>query len=532
MKIILVYIDNHKKITGYLFVDEWLICKATDLSLGLASIKAYSRLDPFIEKSCKFVNRVYVDHLTSDLIAQDILSEDPDLVGFSINLWNFEKTKSIGRIIKGKNPKIKIVLGGPMVPDDIELNKQMLFSNPEIDALIRGEGELPFRQLLRYYLRKGNGSKISNTALRNRNHLFVSKERISLKNLSELPSPYLSGEVTIYDNTAGLVALETSRGCIFDCAYCRYHGGEKPRFFNIEKVRQEFKLLKNKNFKGNVFITDPLFNVNKERAKDILKIMEGIDYKICLDIRLEFIDDEMIELFKNIPGLELSVGIQSINPVALRNINRPTNIPRCRETLLKLAQEGINVGVDLIMGLPGDNYQKFKKTIDWVVYCRAEQVDVNDLIIIPNSPLEKLTGNFKIKYNRENMALSNYSFSNKDMIKASHFKIAFQFLFGYHQKVFNILVYDYKLKPSDIIEKFVYVAKERGEIPNGRLFDLSNIRFSDQTFFYFLKYLFGYSEIVRYFLKPFKESSISLRDNENYKVEFGELQSNKSRERL
>lgn len=525
MNIALVYIDSHKKITGHLFVDEWLMSKATDLSLGLASIRTYSRLDPLIKKNCKFVNRVYIDYLANDFIVQDILSSDPDLVGFSINLWNFDKTKSIWKIIKKKNPKIKIVLGGPMVPDDLGLNKRMLSSYPQINALIRGEGEIPFRQLLRYYLKKETYPLIPNTALREEDNIFVSKKRIWLEDLSELPSPYLSGEVTIYDNATGLLALETSRGCIYDCAYCHAHGGEGLRFYNTEKVKQEFKLLKNKNFKGNLFITDPLLNFNKKHAKEILRIMQGFNFKkICLDIRLEFIDNEMIELFKSIPGLDLSVGIQSINPLALRDINRPTNISKCREVLLGLVREGINVGVDLIMGLPGDSYNTFKRTIDWVVYCKVEKVDINDLIVIPSSPLEKLVRKFKIKYdkNKNNFVLSTYSFNKKEMIKASHFRIAFEFLFGYYQKIFYILVYKFKFKPSKIIEKFVSIAKKRKEISPGRLLNLNGIHFSDQTIFRFLKHLFKDKETTKYFLKLFKQSTVLLNDNKNYKIEFGQ----------
>ncbi len=94
----------------------WLISKAVDLPLGLASIRAYSRQDPLINKACQFINRIYLDTVSSDVMAEDVLSQEPDLVGFSANLWNFEKTKSVWEIIKSKNPGIKIMLGGPYGP--------------------------------------------------------------------------------------------------------------------------------------------------------------------------------------------------------------------------------------------------------------------------------------------------------------------------------------------------------------------------------------------------------------------------------
>ncbi|OGX25700.1 MAG: hypothetical protein A2Y03_09515 [Omnitrophica WOR_2 bacterium GWF2_38_59] len=520
MRIVLVYIDNHKKIVGHVFSDEWLICKAVDLPLGLASVRTYSRQDPLINKECQFINRIYIDTLSNEAIADDILSQDPDIVGFSCNLWNFEKTKSVSSFVKGKNSNIKIVFGGPMVPDDVESNKLMLDSNSHIDVLIRGEGELAFKQLLKYYLNKETISNIPNTALREGNKVFVSEIRSSLKDLSELPSPYLTGDVMVQDDATGLVALETSRGCIFDCAYCRYHGGERPRFFNIERLKEEIEYLRSKNFKGTVFLTDALLNADPKWAKNVLRVLEGIDFKICIDVRPELIDDEMINLFTKIPGLAFSVGLQSINPEALKNINRPTNIKKCREAIIKLGKSGVNTGIDLILGLPGDNYEKFKKTLDWVVYCKADQVDINDLIIIPNSNLENSVKKFEIKTNKDNMVLSNYSFTEEDMVKASHFKICFQFLHGFYQKLFFKLVFKFRFKPSDIIEIFIREANKRGEIPAGRLLDLTGIYFSDKTILSFLKCLFDDRITVKHFLKLFTEQSERLKENVNYRLEF------------
>jgi hypothetical protein len=230
-------------------------------------------------------------------------------------------------------------------------------------------------------------------------------------------------------------------------------------------------------------------------------------------------------MFTKIPGLEFSVGMQSINPVALKNINRPTNIAKCREVILELAKNKIHAGIDLIMGLPGDNYESFTMTIDWTVYCRAQQVDINDLIILHNSDLERMAESFKIKCNNENMVLSNYSFSEEEMVKASHFKIGFQFLFGFYQRIFYMLVFECRFKPSEIVEKFIVEAEKRGEIPPGRLLDLSGINFSDQTVFCFLKSLFEDKQSVKYYFMLFRENFKRLKDNKNYRIEFMEISS-------
>ncbi len=525
MKIVLVYIDhwekdNHQRIAGSdffygkLVTNFPMISESVDLPLGLASIRAYSRQDPLIKSACQFINRIYVDTLSSEAMADDILSQGPDLAAFSTHVWNFERTKRVCEIIKSKRQGIKIVLGGPMVPDDVVSNKKMLKANKGIDALIRGQGEIAFRQLLRYYLKKEDARHIPNTVLREGDEVFINTARVSVSNLAELPSPYLSGDVVIQDNATGMLALETSRGCMFDCAYCRYHGGERPRSFNIERVKQEIAILKNKGFKGNVIITDPLFNFDKKWAKSVLRILEGVDFTVEIALRPELIDDEMIKMFARIPRLECGLGIQSINPVALRNINRSTNIVQCREVIQKLAKSQVRMDIGLIIGLPGDTYETFRKTIDWTVYCGVKQISVNDLLILPNSNLERMSEKFGIKYNSQCLELSNDTFSEADMVKASHFKICFLFLFRGYQRIFHMLIFEYRFKPSDVVDRLIEAAQKKGEIPCGRLVGLNGINFSKLTILRFLRSLFDDRQSVEYFFSLFREDALRFKEDE------------------
>ena len=514
MKIVLVFIMSLQENNGQNYATDELLCKTVDLPLGLGSIIAYSRQDPLIKRECEFVNRIYIDTLSSDVIADDILSQAPDLVGFSIH-WTQEKEKSVWEIIKNKNSDIKIVLGGPGVPYDVESCRGMLNVHGQIDALLMGEGEIAFRQLLKFYLKKESISNIPNAVLRERGKIFVNNVRVPLNDLSELPSPYLSGDVVLYDNAEGLLNVETSRGCGFHCAYCTYRGREKVRFFNIERFKQEIAFFKSKGFKGRLFITDPILNFNKEWARRVLKVMEGLDFRIHINMRPELIDNEIIELCAKMPKLELKVGIQSINPVALKNINRPMNIAKCREILLNLVRNKIYTGIDLIIGLPGDNYETLKNTFDWAVYCRVQHIGLNELMVPPNSDLKGMCERFEIKCNSNNIELSNYSFSEKDMAKASHFYVGFQFFFFHYRHIFYMLVFKCRYKPSEIVEKFIAEAKKKGEIPPDRLWDLSDINPSDQTVFCFFKSLLNDRQSVEYFFRVYKEKQKRLKDDEN-----------------
>ncbi|OGX59450.1 MAG: hypothetical protein A2447_06175 [Omnitrophica WOR_2 bacterium RIFOXYC2_FULL_38_12] len=372
---------------------------------------------------------------------------------------------------------------------------------------------------MNFYLKKEEISNIPNVALRKDDKIFTNAKTVSLTDLSELPSPYLSGDLNIYDNANGFLALETSRGCVYDCAYCNYHGGEQPKFFKIEKIKQELVFFKSKCFNGTIYVVDPLLNFDKEWFKRVITIIGEFDFKVSIELRLELIDDDMIELLTKIDKLDFCVGLQSINPTTLKNINRPTDIEKCRNVLLKLVKVVNNTGVDLILGLPGDNYETFKNTIDWVVYCKIPRVNICDLILIPNSGLEKAAQRFKLKTNKNKLVLSNYTFSEEDLVKASHFRGSFHFLFTRCNDIFNINICNSKLKPSEVIELFVKVASDNNEIPSGRLLTWKNIDFSDKTIFSFLKSLFNDRVTIKHFLKLFKNNSRILHNHEDSFIE-------------
>ncbi len=510
MRVVLVYIASPKENNGQAYNADELIFGTVDLPSGLGSIRAYCRQDPVINKECQFINRIYFDTMSSDVIADDILSLEPDVVAFSVD-WAFEKTRSVKEIIKGKNPGIKIVLGGPAVPCNFESSKELLIDDGKTDALIMGEGEIAFRQLLKYYLNKEDISNIPNTVLKESGQIFGNSQKACLNDLSELFSPYLTGDISIFENAVGQIAFETSRGCIFHCAYCNYGGREKFRLFNLEKIKQEIGFFKSKGFRGRLFIVDPVLNFNKKWAKNVLAILEGVDFAVHLNLRPDLIDDEMIKIFTKIPRVEVKVGIQSIYPITLKNINRPINIPKCRETLRKLVKNKIYTGIDLITGLPGDNYERFKKTIDWAVLCGVQYIGFNDLMVLPNSDLKAMSERFEIKCNSNNMLLSNYSFSETDMAKASHFQVGFQFLFVHYRQIFHMLVFNHGYRPSVIVEKLVAEAEKSGEIFPGRLWDLRFMSFCDRTVLHSFQELLNDRQLTLYFFKLYKEQSMRLR---------------------
>ena len=518
MNIVLVYIDG--------FRDEWLVYQTSDLPMGLALVRAYSRRDPLINKHCRFFNKVYIDTTSSEVIAQDILLREPQVVCFNVSLWNYEKTKAVWRILKNRSRNVKIVLGGAMVPDGIEEDKKrMLDDNREIDAMICGEGEIPFRQLLRFYLKKETVSDIPNIALREKGQVFISPIRTYLKDLSQLPSPYLSGDMKVQENATGFLALETSRGCIYRCNFCRFHGKEQARLFNIERVKKEVEFIKKKNFRGKLYVTDPILNFDIKQAKNVLKILEGIDdFRISIDVRPELVDDEMIELFKKIPGLDLNVGLQSTNPIALKKANRPANIDKCKEVILKLTKNKINTAIQLILGLSGDNYETFKETLAWGFYTKAGQIKVFDLVILPSSDLEAQAKEFGIQCDSDKVVLSNDTFSEQDMIRASHFTAGFLFLLKYYRQIFDKLVFEQRFTVSEVIEKIVLAAQKTGDMPMSRVGSFADVKFSERTLFQFLKTLFTDKSAIKHFLLLFKRHSRSVKTDASYVEDFMENQ--------
>ncbi|MFA5139875.1 MAG: radical SAM protein [Elusimicrobiota bacterium] len=405
-----------------------------DTTLGMGSLRAYAMRSRAIAAGVDWVNRVFPDDATAGEIARDVLREAPDVVAFGCYIWNRAKTRETCRIIKRRRPKAVIVVGGPEVPREESAVRGFFGAWDAVDVAVWGEGEQTFAELLKALLAGKDPAGIPGLARRKGKSVAVSAPRPLPKDLSDLPSPFLNGAIEVGDDvTGGHVFIETSRGCPFQCAFCNYHAGRRNvTCFPLKRLREELWLLKSKGFKGEIYITDPNVNLDLKRLREMFTILrdECLDWDgigIMLELMVDRLDDACIKVLGGIPWSIVALGIQSTNVQTLRNVNRYTNLEKARSNIAKMLKfPNIQVILEFILGLPGDDYEIFKKSLDWCFsHKRMPRVRVFDFQVLPNMPLAARKDKFGIVVGdacprMHDVVTKTDSFSPEDLTKASH----------------------------------------------------------------------------------------------------------------
>lgn len=371
-------------------------------------------------------NRVEVsfeDFYTADsveIILQRVQALSPDFIGFSTYLWNRDLVEELCRIVKTLLPDSIIFSGGA---EATSLPENLLNSAP-FDFVIRGEGELALTEVMKSLLDKKNFTEIPGVVSQNKIS-GISDNRYPVKDLDTLPSPFLSGVINLKKYSG--VLWELSRGCPFKCSFCfESRGVAGVRQFSLDRLRKELELFEAENV-TQVFVLDPTFNRDKNRAKKILRMILRTAPMIhfTFEARTEFIDNEMAGLFSKI-NCSLQIGLQSAIPEVLLNVNRKIDLGDYAAKISLLNDYGVVFGLDLIYGLPGDTLEGFKHSLDFALELQPNHLDVFPLAVLPGTELYDKAEFFNLNFvrNAPYTLVSSPGFSESDMSEAESLKSA------------------------------------------------------------------------------------------------------------
>jgi radical SAM superfamily enzyme YgiQ (UPF0313 family) len=382
---------------------------------------------------------LYLNNLKTDCIKK-IEDAKADYIGFSIYVWNRDLIfEIISQLKKDKNNTIFI--GGSEATADFE----NLSKNTLIDYVVKGEGEDKIIDLFETIL--------------NVEQTGQSKDMV---NLSEIPSPYLDG--TLNPSNYKGVLWELSRGCPFRCDFCFESRGKKGiRRFPMERITKELKLFKEKDV-SEIFVLDPTFNYNKTEAKKLLRLFidEAPYIHYSIEIRAEFIDEEIADLFSQI-NCSLQIGLQSSDPEVLKAINRTIEPETFSNNILLLHELEIVYGFDLIYGLPLDTLDVFFESLNFALSLAPNHIDIFPLSVLPGTKLFETADSFGLIYQKNNpySVIESDRFCKNDMALAGEIAKACEVFYNNGKSVpwFLNITNGLGMEPSEFFKRFISFVK-------------------------------------------------------------------------
>ena len=331
-----------------------------------------------------------------DFILQELYKKEPDVLCFSCYIWNFSIVCELIEEIHKLRPELPIWLGGPEVSYECE---KFLEKYPMVTGIMRGEGEATFLQLCEFYNNHTCLADIKGIVFRNtEGEMIVTAEREPL-DMDELPFCYNNLE----DFEHRIIYYETSRGCPFRCSYCLSSIEKSLRFRSLELVYAELQFFLKKKVPQIKFV-DRTFNCNHQHAMSIWRFLQEHDngitnfhFEISADLLTE---EEIAFIAKMRPGLiQLEIGVQSTNPKTVEEIRRMMDLERLCQVVQQVKEpDNIHQHLDLIAGLPFEDYETFRHSFDEIYALHPQQLQLGFLKVLKGSYMYENRQNYGLKY--------------------------------------------------------------------------------------------------------------------------------------
>ncbi|MCH5250017.1 MAG: B12-binding domain-containing radical SAM protein [Lachnospiraceae bacterium] len=364
-----------------------------------------------------------INNKTEEILA-DIYNRKPDVVAFSYYIWNREMINSLLTELPKVLPDADIWLGGPEASYDAYA---LLKNYQSLTGVMIGEGEETFREIVKYYY----AVRRKSVSVKADAEIIKVENDYQIKDISELSGiqgiayrvpystenkicftsprqpidmsklPFLYEDLSSFENR--IIYYESSRGCPYSCSYCLSSIDKTVRFRDVSVVKKELKFFLDNKVKQVKFV-DRTFNCNKKHALEIWEFLLENDNGVTnfhFEIAAEIISDEEIEvLAKMRPGLvKLEIGVQTVNPETLKEIRRVSDINKLRQTVKKIAaNRNIHMHLDLIAGLPYEDYESFRHSFNTVYAMEPDELQLGFLKVLKGSYMHEKVTVYELKY--------------------------------------------------------------------------------------------------------------------------------------
>jgi len=402
--------------------------------LSTAFLKAAADADPDIAPHYDIQILDIPTTRPPEKIAQDILQKNPDVLAYSAYMWNYDQMSESLMIVKEERPDIWTLLGGPLVT----YTSEQIMSHLPADVVVCGTnaGELRFRQLLKCDRSVESLNNIPLICYRTPNGELANTGGVIQEDVSQIPSIYKNKAIDLDDGRRHTVFIETFRGCPFSCGYCIWGPeGNKVNRFDLDQLICDIKIIYNHPKVEAVIFTDACLFYTRKRARVICETIASCSRQIptVLTLDMHVLDEdmvdhlEMIDLYHN----QYHFGLQTTNPKAMAYLERPGTATEIgRERYAQKYMDGVNllrkripaaeISFDIIYGLPGDDYEHFRDTIDFALNLKPSKLHFHPLLLLPGTRFYTDRDELKFIYDDVPpfMVKSNDTFIEDDMHKA------------------------------------------------------------------------------------------------------------------
>ena len=348
-----------------------------------AAYSLYAYLSPEEKRHVRIME--FTVNQPQDFIVSEIYGAKPNVLAFSCYIWNIGMVMSLVEIFKKIMPQVPIIVGGPEASYEYEG-----LQGEGADIVVRGEGEAPFKRLVGQFI---SGRYPAPQVI----------QPLDPPPLADIPFLYKDGFDGLQNR---IVYYETSRGCVNRCGYCLSSTTEGVRFLPWGRVKTDLDKFLAAGIKQVKFV-DRTFNCMKPHAMAIWAYLIENDNGVTnfhFEIAGEMLDEAMLALLATArKGLfQFEIGVQSTNPKTLAAIGRVTDTPALFENVRRLQIPGnIHLHLDLIVGLPYEDYASFKRSFNHVFACYPHKLQVGFLKLLKGSSLRQQAAQYGIKYKQD-----------------------------------------------------------------------------------------------------------------------------------
>lgn len=434
---------------------------------AIHSLRAYAgkELVPYI------LLEEYTINQRMEEVLGDLYLKCPDVIGFSCYIWNFHFIQELLWELPKVLPQTDIWLGGPEVSFGAE---KLLEKYPMVRGIMVGEGEGTFKELLSFYVAKEHPEIVSNRqSLKEIPGLILPEGATAVREVADFSSlPFLYDDLRKFENK--IIYYESSRGCPFRCSYCLSSIDKRVRFRNMDLVKKELDFFLSNKVPQVKFI-DRTFNCDRNRALEIWQFLVENDNCVTnfhFEVAADLIGEKELGLFKTMrPGLiQLEIGVQTTNPAVLKEINRPTDIAQIANAVKEIRNgQNIHVHLDLIAGLPLEDYESFGHSFDQVYGMSPHQLQLGFLKVLKGTAIWEQADTYGIVYgeNPPYEVLYTKWLSYGEILKLKRIEEMVELYYNSNQFVYTLPALEREfVSPFAMFEELAAYYEEKGYFTN------------------------------------------------------------------